>query len=237
MSTDALHQQIQELERLRRQTRLSGLFTVLALAVIVIVGVGAIVSSMYSLTHAGPKQDEFLVHFGGQLQTHVLPAAQRFAEGSLRRLKPVLETELRALDNRAPQLAEAALAEVNKLGTNLPVRAAAVLQETVGKTLQQREARLRQMYPGMTDQQLANVLQNLQAEAQAQLERNGKKLFQPHVNSIQGILADLDKIERTEPIGAVQELDSWQVAFLFLDVFTHEFKDLGLPEALPQEIK
>ncbi len=237
MSTDAINQQIQELERLRRQIRRSNLATVFALALIVIVGVGAIVNSLYGLTHSGPKQDQFLVHFGGQLQTNVLPVAQRFAEASVRRLRPVLETELRGLDDRAPQLAEVALTELSKLSTNLPTRAGRVLENTVGKALQEREARLRRLYPGVSEQHIASLMENLHAEAQAQLTRTGEKLFKPHVNSIQGILANLDKIESTEPLGPANELDSWQVAFLFLDVFTHEFKDLGFDDTKPQETK
>ena len=202
------------------------------------VGVGAIINSFYGLTISGPKQDEFLKHLGGRLQVEVLPMVRKLADPSIKRLKPAVEAELRRLDARAPEVANAAIRELNTLGTNLPVRAEIILDQTVGKALQQRDTRLRKMFPGVTDQQVMTLLDNIHLEAQDQLLKTGDKLFNPHLNSIQKILADLEKIEKTEPVDAKQEINPWQVAFLFMDVFTQEFKDLAVTEtAKPQEKK
>lgn len=238
MSTEAINQQIQELESLKRQTRRFNLCITLALAVVVLVGVGAIISSFYDLTVSGPKQDEFLKHFGRRLQVEVLPLVGKLAEPSIKRLKPAVEAELQRLDARAPEVADAAIRELNTLGTNLPVRAGMVLDQTVGKALQQRDARLRKMFPGATDRQVVNLLDSIHIEAQDQLLKTGEKLFNPHLNSIQKILADLEKIEQTEAVNTKQEINPWQVAFLFMDVFAREFKDLAVTEtAKPQEKK
>jgi hypothetical protein len=70
------------------------------------------------------------------------------------------------------------------------------------------------------------MLNNLALEAQDQVAQSGANIFNPHLNSIQGILGDLDKIQKTEPVDASRNVDSWQVAFMFLDVFVHEFKDV-----------
>ena len=228
MNSNDVTQQIQELESLRRQTRRFSLCTVFMLVAIVLAGVSVIISSIYSLTLAGPKQDEFVKQFSGKLEKEVLPAVQRAADPSLKRLKPAVEMELRRLDARAPQLADAALKELEKLGTNLPVRAEAVLDKTVGKTLQAREAKLRQMFPGLYDKQIATLLENLQAETQDQIAKTAERLFNPHLNSIQSILASMEKIQKTEPIDPKAEINPWQVAFLFVDVFTQEFKDLAV---------
>jgi len=238
MSTETINQQIQELESLRRQTRRLSLLITLALAVIVIIGVGAIINSFYGLTVSGPKQDAFLKHLGGRLQTEVLPMVQKLADPSIKRLKPAVEAELQRLDARAPQVADAAIRELNTLGTNLPVRAGIILDQTVGKELQKRDARLHKMFPGVGDQQIVTLLDSIHLEAQDQLLKTGEKLFNPHLNSIQNILADLEKIEKTEPVNTKQEINPWQVAFLFMDVFTQEFKDLAVTEtAKPQEKK
>ena len=229
-NAETISQQIEELERLRRQTRRFNVWTTLALATVVLVGVGAIINSFYGLTISGPKQDEFLKHLGGRLQKEVLPTVQKFADPSVKRLKPVLEAELKRLDARAPEVADAALRELSILGTNLPVRAALTLERTVGKQLHQRDARLRKLLPGVTDQQMITLLDNIQLEAQDQLLKTGEKLFNPHLNSIQSILANLERIEKTEPVDAKQEINPCQVAFLFLDVFTQEFKDLAVAE-------
>ena len=238
MSTEAINQQIQELKSLRRKTGRFNLCITLALAAIVIVGVGAIITSFYGLTISGPKQDEFLKHLGGRLQVEALPMVRKLADPSVKRLKPAVEAELKRLDARAPEVADAAIRELNTLGTNLPVRAGMVLDQTVSKALQQRDARLHKMFPGVTDQQVVTLLNNLHLEAQDQLLKTGEKLFNPHLNSIQAILADLEKIEKTEVVNTKQEINPWQVAFLFMDVFTQEFKDLAVTQtAKAQETK
>lgn len=230
MSTEnaaSINQQIEELERLKRQTRRFNLWTTLALATIVIVGVGAIINSFYGLTVAGPKQDAFLTHLGGQLQRDVLPAVQRFAQPTVKRLGPALEAEFKRLDARAPQVADVALRELSILGTNLPIHTAAVLDHTMNKELQQRNGQLHRLLPGVTDQQVATLLDSMQVEAQDQIQKTGEKLFNPHLSSIQHILTDLEKIEKTERVDTKQEVNPWQVAFVFMDVFTQEFKDLS----------
>jgi len=238
MSTEPISQQIQELESLRRQTRRLNFYLTLTLAAIVLVGVGAIINSFYGLTIAGPKQDAFVKHLGGRLQTEVLPMVKRLADPSLKRLKPAVESELKRLDARAPEVADAGIRELNTLGTNLPVRAGIILDQTVGQELRKRDTRLHKMFPGVTDQQIVTLLDNVHLEAQDQLLKTGEKLFSPHLNSIQAILADLEKIEKTEAVDPKQEVNPWQVAFLFMDVFTQEFKDLAVtPTAKAQETK
>ena len=238
MSTEDINQQIQELESLRRQTRRLNFYLTLALAVIVIVGVGAIINSFYGLAVSGPKQDAFLKHLGGRMQTEILPMVRNLADPAIKRLKPAVETELKQLDARAPEVADAALRELNTLGTNLPVRAGIILEQTVGKELQKRDARLRKMFPGATDKQVVTLLDSIHLETQDQLLKTGEKLFNPHLNSIQHILADLEKIEKTEAVNTKQEINPWQVAFLFMDVFTQEFKDLAVTQtAKAQETK
>ena len=95
MSTENISQQIQELESLRRQTRRLNFYLTLALAVIVIVGVGAIINSFYGLAVSGPKQDAFLKHLGGRMQTEILPMVRNLADPAIKRLKPAVETELK----------------------------------------------------------------------------------------------------------------------------------------------
>ncbi len=226
-NAEFINQQIEELERLKLQTRRFNLWATIALALIVIVGVGAIINSFYGLTVAGPKQDQFLTHLGGQMQRDLLPALQRVAQPTVKRMGPVLEAELKRLDARAPKVADAALRELSILGTNLPLRMVSVLDQTVNRQLQQRNDRLHKLLPGATDQQVIALLDSMQVEAQDQLARTGEKLFDPHLSSIHKILTDLETIERTEPMDAKQEIHPWQVAFVFMDVFTHEFKDLA----------
>jgi hypothetical protein len=227
-NTNSVIQQIQELDRLRRQTRRFSLWTTLALTTIVVVGVGAIINSFYGLTISGPKQEEFLKCLGSELQREMPPAVQRFAAPSVRRLKPAVEAEIKRLDARAPQVVDAALRELNTMGTNLPARAGLILEHTVGKALALRDDRLRKMLPGATDDKMINLLDSIHVETQDQLLRAGEKIFNPHLNSIHSILANLDKIEKTEPVDARQEINPWQVAFLFMDVFDQEFKDLAV---------
>jgi hypothetical protein len=227
MNTDRVREQIEELEFLKRRTRWVSFLTVFGLLAILIAVVSTIYSSLHSLTVASPEQREFLHHLGGNMRSQVLPAAQQMAEPSLKRLKPAIEAELQQLDARAPQISEAALRELSKLGPNLARQAEVTLDQTVGKTLAGREKKLRKMFPAASDENIATLLENLHRETQEQIAGTANKVFIPHLNSIQQILANLEKIQQTEPVSTKQEMNSWQMAFLFVDVFTEEFRDLA----------
>ncbi len=238
MNAEEVKQNIHELEKLRLQTRRFRLVTIIALIAIVVVGVSAIINSVYSLATAGSKQDAFVKHLSGNLQKDVLPIVQKIAGRSLERLKPAVEAEMQKLNGRAPEVADVAVKELDRLGNELPVQAEKILDHTVGVTLQKRDNKLRKMYPGLYDQQIPILLDNMNAEAQDQIAQTTEKIFTPHLNSIQSILANLDKIQKTEPLDSKKDIDTWQVAFLFLDVFVQEFKDLSITDtAKPTEAK
>ena len=232
MSTEEAKQLIQELEKLRRQTRRFRLLTIIALFVIVISGVSAIIESVYSLTLAGPRQEAFVSNLSADLKVNLLPIVQKIAGRSVERLKPAVEQELKGINGRAPEVADVALREMDAMGGELAVQAGKVLDQTITGTLQKRQGKLRQMYPDVYDKQIDVLLNNLAIEAQDQLAQSGENIFNPHLNSIQSILTNLDKIQKTEPVDASQSVDSWQVAFMFMDVFVHEFKDLTPPETV-----
>jgi hypothetical protein len=237
MNSETVKQHIQELEQLRRQTRRFRRLTMVALVVIVVAGVSAIVKSFYELTLVGPKQEAFVKHLNVSLHRDLLPVVQQIAGRSLERLKPAVEVELQQLNARAPEIAEVALRELDQLGSELPVRAEQILDQTVGVTMKRREARLRLMYPDIYDRQIETLLDNLAAEAEDQIAATSDRIFAPHLNSIHSILDNLEKIQNTEPLAATQPVDSWQMAFLFLDVFVHEFKDLSVTDtAKPKEM-
>ena len=231
MSTEEAKQLIQELEKLRRQTYRFRLLTIVALLAIVITGVSAIIESVYSLTLAGPRQEVFISNLSNNLQQELLPIVQKIAGRAVDRLKPAVEMELKEINGRAPEVADVALNELDQMGNELTVYAGKVLDQTVSGTLQRREGKLRKMYPDVYDQQIDTLLNNLAIEAGDQLARSGENLFNPHLNSVQSILVNLEKIQKTEPIDASKDIDAWQVAFMFMDVFVHEFKDLAPPES------
>ena len=232
MNADEVNQHIKELEKLRRDTRRFRLLTLIALIAIVFAGVSAIIESLYSLTLAGKRQNEFISQLGNKLQQDVVPALQKIAGRSFDRLKPAVEVEWQKLNARAPEIANTALKELNIMGDELTTNAEQILDHTVGVTLQKRDEKLRKLYPGVYDKQVPVLLDNLVLEAQEQLARSGEKIFNPHLNSIQSILASLDKIQKTEPVDARKEIDVWQVTFLFVDVFVQEFKDLSVTDTL-----
>jgi hypothetical protein len=230
MSTEEAKQLIQELEKLRSQTRRFRLLTIIAVLVIVISGVSAIIESVYSLTLAGPRQEAFVSNLSADLKDNLLPTVQKIAGRSVELLKPAVEKELREMNGRAPEVADVALRELDQMGSELTVQAGKILDQTVSGTLQSREGKLRHMYPDVYDKQIDVLLNNLALVAQDQFAQSGENIFNPHLNSIQSILTNLDKIQKNEPVDASQRVDSWQVAFMFMDVFVHEFKDLGPSE-------
>jgi len=230
MSTDEAKQLIHELEKLQRQTHRFRLLTIIAMITIVIAGVSAIIESVYSLTLAGPRQEAFVSNLSTNLQQELLPIVQKIAGRSVELLKPAVEKELKEINGRAPEVADVALNELDQMGNELMVQAGKVLDQTISSTLQRREGKLRKMYPDVYDKQIDALLNNMALEAGDELAQSGENIFNPHLNSIQSILVNLEKIQKSEPIDTSKEIDSWQVAFMFMDVFVHEFKDLAPPE-------
>jgi hypothetical protein len=236
MSTDEAKQLIQELEKLQRHTYRFRLLTIIALLAIVITGVSAIIESVYSLTLAGPRQEVFISNLNTNLQQELMPVLQKIAGRSVERLKPAVEKELKEINGRAPEVADVALRELDQMGSDLTIHAGKVLDQTVSGTLQRRQGKLRQMFPDVYDKQIDTLLNNLNLEAQDQLGLSGGNIFNPHLNSIQSILANLDKIQKSEPVDNSQYVDSWQVAYMFMDVFVHEFKELAPPESAKSNV-
>ena len=232
MSTEEAKQLILELEKVQRHTRRFRLLTTIALLVIVITGVSAIIESVYSLAAAGPKQEVFVKNLSADLQDNLLPIVQKIAGRSVERLKPAVEMELRDMNARAPEVADVALQELDQMGYELTAHAGKVLNQTVSGTLQKREGRLRKMYPGVYDKQIDTLLNNLAMEAGEQFAQSGENLFNSHLNSIQKILIDLDKIQKSEPVPADTNVDGWQVAFMFMDVFVQEFTNMTPSETI-----
>jgi predicted PurR-regulated permease PerM len=232
MSTEEAKQLIQELEKVRFRTRCFRLLTLITLLVIVITGVSAIINSIYSLTLRGSKKDAFVSNLSVDLHRDLLPIVQKIAGRSLENLKPAVEAEMQRLNARAPEIADVALRELNQMGNELPVRADKILDQTITSTLQKRDEKLRKMYPDIYDQQVESLLNNLALEAEDQLAQSGENIFNPHLNSIKSILANLEKIQKSEPIEPSKAVDDWQVAFLFMDVFVHEFKGMTPPETI-----
>jgi hypothetical protein len=230
MSTEEAKQLIHELEKLQRQTHRFRLLTIIALLAIVITGVSAIIESVYSLTLAGPRQEVFISNLNTNLQQELLPIIQKIAGRSVERLKPAIEMELKEINGRAPEVADVALNELDQMGNELTIRAGKVLDQTINGTLQRRESKLRNMFPGVYDKQIDTLLNNMALETGDQLAQSGENIFNPHLNSIQSILASLEKIQKSEPIDASKDVDAWQVAYMFMDVFVHEFKELAPPE-------
>jgi hypothetical protein len=238
MNTEEAKQLIQELEQLRRQTYRFRLLTIIALLAIVFTGVSAIIESVYSLTLAGPRQEMFVSNLSTNLQRDLLPIVQKIAGRAVDRLKPAVEKELREINGRAPEVADVALNELDQMGSELTLYAGKVLDQTISGTLQKREGKLRKMFPDVYDKQIDTLLNNLTLEASDQLAQSGEAIFNPHLNSVQSILVNLEKIQKTEPVDSIKDIDTWQVAFMFMDVFVHEFKDMGPPEpAKPKAVE
>jgi hypothetical protein len=230
MNTEEARQLIQELETIRRQTYRFRILTVVALLVIVLTGVSAIIESFSGLAHAGPRQEVFLSNLNTNLQRDLLPIVQKIAGRSVDRLKPAIERELQDINGRAPEVADVALSELDQMGSELLIQAGKVLDQTVTGTLQRREGKLRKMFPEVYDKQIDLLVNNLALEAGDQLGRSSENVFNPHLNSVQTILTHLDKIQRAEPVDTGKNIDAWQVAFMFMDVFVHEFKDMAPAE-------
>ena len=225
MNPDDVRRQTEELESLRSQTNRWRIGTALAIIVIGGVAVGTILKGVFGLVQEGPNQKIFM----GEVQTHlkkeVLPSLEVIAGQTVKEIKPRIESELKKLNERSPELAEALHKELLALSGNLPVRGEKVLNATFGAMLKKRESDIRKMYPGVTEEQVAALVANLVTAGQEQIQTITETLFSPHLKALNVIVANIDVIKESEKIDAADEGPTWDTALLIFDILRDDFKE------------
>ncbi len=231
MNADETKNTIDELQRINSQIRSWRVVTVLTITAIMLVGIFVLYNEVNGLVEKGPGQEEFVTEFTSGFKKNVLPVVGKIAGQTFSQIKPAVVTELSKLDQRSPELLAAFERELLVLSTNMSARGEKVLNVTFGNVLKKREAKIRELYPEATEENVSTLVVNLTAEAEAHMDRIGDNLFAPHLEAINGITENLDTIQKLEAPNLKEEVSTWEMGVLLYDLFKDDFKDLQLAES------
>ncbi len=221
--------QITELQTLQSQIRRWRIGAVLAVLLIMGVCAKMIVEAFADLAQEGPAQEEFVKHLANGMKLHVMPTAQKIASQTASQIVPEVQKEIDKLNERAPEITEAALKELELLASNLPDRGEMILVKTFGEMMHKREEKLKKQFPEITEQKIATLVNNLVNVAEEQAEEVAAILFADHINSIDRIANNLQAIQKAEASHITQDIPSWQVGLMLFDLLREEIRPLEVP--------
>jgi hypothetical protein len=225
MTHEETQGQVAEIRSLTAQVR-GWRIAVAVLSIVVLLG-GAlrVTQAVRGLTTAGPGQEEFVAELGTGLKRDVVPLVGRVASQTFNELKPAVDAELRKLDRRSPELLAALEKEIILLTTNLTKRTEKVLDRTFGQVLSRREQKIRQLFPEVTQQNVADLVANLATQGEKQMDDVVTRLFGGHLESLHDITRNLERIHQQEAGSLDEEVATWEMASLLYDVLLGELKE------------
>ena len=221
--------ELQQVQSLIRSWRSATLVIVIA---VLVGGMFMVWQSIKQLTDEGPPQDEFYKELGAGLRADVLPQVRHIGSQTVNRMAPIVETELKKLNARAPEIADAARLHLETLARNVPERAEKTLSASFGDILKNREAKIHQLYPDVTEVKVEAFLKNLGTVAGERAIDLVETQFASHIAGINRIHENLHQIYLSE-VGAIQQdVPNWEMALLFFDVIREEVRPLETLEPI-----
>ncbi len=157
-----------------------------------------------------------------------MPGLQTLATRTLTESQPLIQDQITKLNGRVPEVAGVAMKQLNLLQTELPEKSAAVLNESFGKVLQSRKAKIKEMFPDATDAQIDTLITNLSEEGQKSLSNVTVRLFDRHTEAMSAISDNVETIRREEAPHLKDDVATWQMGLLLFDIARADMGDLKL---------
>ena len=231
MNPQNVRAEIRELESVRRRAAFWRWGTIAATLLITLIGVGLMNNAVQNLIRPGAGQDRFVSQVNTNLQTNVVPELQTLATRTLTDSQPIVQEEVGKLNARVPEVADAAMKQFNLLQTELPESSSKVLNETFGKVLTERKAKVKAMFPDATDEQIDTFMTNLSEQGTQSMTNVSVRLFDRHIETMSAISDDVDRIQQAEAPNIKGEIPTWQMGLLIFDIARADMGDLQLPGA------
>ena len=230
-SSDEVNKKIQELEAIQKEAGRWKLGGVLAVVVIVTVCLLTLKSNVTSLVEDGPKKDKLLANLKEEADKQIIPDLKATLEQAQKIATDAVKTELAKLNERLPEITAKAQEEAITLANELQKEADVVMQETFQKMLNEREAKIRKMYPDVTEAKITSAIANLQTEIEAELNKLIEEMFIEHLQAVDGIVQHIEMIkDDNDDLALLDENAPWEMATLVFEIVKEEFDgQLELP--------
>jgi hypothetical protein len=173
---------------------------------------------------AGPIHDEFVAELKAGLQRDVVPQVKTLAVRTVNELAPRVQEEVVKLQTRAPELAGALTAELALFQKNVPARIDKALGASFIEVIQERQAKIRQLYPDLTEENVRTIVASLSEEGALRLDNVAQRVIEPYTEVMTKLVADLNHIRDTEPAPAPGREPAWELAALCANMLQDEIR-------------
>lgn len=223
-SSDEVNKKIQELEALKKEAgrwKLGGVVAVLAIVVICLL---TLKSNVTSLVEDGPKKDKLMANLREEADKQIIPDLKGSLEEAQKIAVDAVKTELTKLNERLPEITAKAQTEAVALGQDLQKEADVVMQATFQKMLNEREAKIRKMYPDVTEAKITSAIANLQTAIEAELNKLIEEMFIEHLQAVDGIVQHIQMIkDDNDDLDLLDQNAPWEMATLVFEIVKEEF--------------
>lgn len=183
-------------------------------------------SQARGLATPGPQQEQFTNELYAGLQRDAVPQLQQIAGRTLAETRPLVEQEFVKIGQRTPELTQAATKELETLQTNLHERSDKVVTATLMPILERREAKLKEMFPEASDENIKALLTTLKEEMTNQAVMTHDALFGKHMAALSGIVSDMETIRMVEKVTPGTEEANWELGLAVFDIVREDLRDL-----------
>ncbi|MSR66934.1 MAG: hypothetical protein EXS24_06130 [Pedosphaera sp.] len=217
---------IDEIRQLQSETRIWRIGAVVAIAAILAVCAYKITTSITGLVK-GPGQKVFMSEIETGFKTRLLPEAERIGRRAVSKIVPKLQTEVNKLNDRVPELMEAASKEFLTLTDTLPEAMEAIISERFGEILHQREEKFRTLFPDATPEKVKKFFDELVIVTADSADSILFKLFAEHIIEINEINEKLQVIYNSEHKKQSTDLSppNWKIALALFEMVGAEIRE------------
>ena len=137
--------------------------------------------------------------FESEYESRVKPAAEDLAKKILVDIQGEAGEKFSELATHADEIMAGATGELHALTNGIPDKVKFALDQTLVKTINDRDEKLRKMFPKLTKEKQAALVSRLSSLSKEQSEKIFLNLFADHVSELGKASDALIKIQQTEP--------------------------------------
>ena len=165
--------------------------------------VSSLMSSEENSTSSQLRED-----FEKEYEERIKPAAEDLAKKVLVDIQGQAAEKFSELSTHADDIMGSATKELHTLTNSIPEKITFAINETLVKTINEREAKMRKMFPKLTKEKQAAVLSRLSELSEEQGDKIFLTLFSDHISELGKVSDSLQKIQILEPeAGVAQQAD------------------------------
>ena len=144
--------------------------------------------------------------FEKEYEERIKPAAEDLAKKVLVDIQGQAAEKFSELSTHADDIMGSATKELHTLTNSIPEKIKFAINETLVKTINEREAKMRKMFPKLTKEKQSAVLGRLSELSEEQGEKIFLTLFADHISELGKVSDSLQKIQQAEA-GGTQQAD------------------------------